>query len=74
MRKFKDLQDGERKAYQHGEYLWVWLNELRATCRNDKFFRREINKMFENSEGVYEYWEKNRDKYQEWDSWLRNSH
>lgn len=74
MRKYKNLLEGEKKAYESGEYLWIWLNELRSTCRNDKVFKREIDKMFENSEGVYEYWEKNKDNHQEWNTWLRNSY
>lgn len=65
MKQFRDLEHGREVAYKRGEFLWVWLNELKATCKSDKSFMREIQRMFINPEGVYEYWEENRDKYTE---------
>ena len=60
---FKNLLEGKKKAYERGEYLWVWLNELHDTCRNDKVFKRELEKLFEDTEGVYEYWQEYKNKH-----------
>lgn len=63
MKKFRDLEDGKRQIYQRGEYLFIWLHELKETCRNDKIFQREIDNLFENPEGVLEYYEKKYSKH-----------
>lgn len=57
MRKFENLEDGKRTAYEAGEYLYIWLDELRHTCRSDRAFQKQIAKHFEDPTGVYEYWQ-----------------
>lgn len=57
MKKYKNLEAGKKHAYESGEYLFVWLNELRATCKSDKSFQKQLVKLFEDASGVWEYWQ-----------------
>lgn len=63
MAKFKNLEQAKKQVYEQGEYLYLWLNELKATCKTDWGFKRQIRKFFADPSGVYEYWEQENERH-----------
>lgn len=61
--KFKNLHEAINYANRHGEHLYLWLIELRATCNSRRSFRRAIRKMFVEPKDVFKYWRKMNAQY-----------